>query len=287
MFILILLKCLLIEEVQRLQSCVLLNFKILAHYRTYLHIGGTCWPENTLSAIQIGYKYGYKAVEFDVMLSKDNIPFLMHDDILGRTVRNTEYTGYSFSDILSTDIIQIDAGSWFGPTNPDLTTVRIPKFEDVIQYCIVQDIYMNIEIKPVPGYEKLTGEIVAELTMKYFPIDYNTHKLPLFSSFSYDALLAAQRVAPHIPRAYLIDNIHNVPDWKQRLYTLQAVALHTNHKQITKQLIDELKFPIQINDPTFLVFCYTVNSTEDADRLLDMGVDAFCTDKLDLFRSYI
>ena len=45
--------------------------------------GGNLAPENTLMAIETGANInGLKAVEFDVMLSKDKIPFLMHDDIL-------------------------------------------------------------------------------------------------------------------------------------------------------------------------------------------------------------
>jgi len=48
--------------------------KVIAHRG-----GGTLSPENTLAAMQCGLDYGFAAVEFDVMLSKDGIPVLMHD----------------------------------------------------------------------------------------------------------------------------------------------------------------------------------------------------------------
>ena len=43
--------------------------------------GGTLAPENTLAAIREGHARGFRAVEFDVMLAKQNVPVLMHDEI--------------------------------------------------------------------------------------------------------------------------------------------------------------------------------------------------------------
>ena len=51
--------------------------------------GGSVAPENTLAAMQCSYNMGFKAVEFDVMLSKDNRPFLHHDEEFGRTVKSS------------------------------------------------------------------------------------------------------------------------------------------------------------------------------------------------------
>jgi glycerophosphoryl diester phosphodiesterase len=245
--------------------------------------GGTLWPENTLSAIEFGKSLGYKAVEFDVMLSKDKIPFLMHDDVFGRTIRNPSLVGKSFADITSEELLKQDAGSWFDSSRPELATVGIPLFEDVLKYCLHNDVYMNIEIKPVPGYESITGECVARMTAQYFPADsaeLSTQRnvLPLFSSFSYESLLAAQATAPHIPRGYLIDNVADEPEWLSRLRLLNAVSLHTNWKHLTPEVVRIVK------EEGLSLFCYTVNSVEEARRLISMGMDAFCTDKLDLFQ---
>lgn len=239
--------------------------------------GGTLWPENTLSAIEFGKSLGYQAVEFDVMLSKNFIPFLMHDDTFGRTIRNPTLIGRSFADITSEELLKQDAGSWFDSSRPELAEVKIPLFEDVLKYCISHDIYMNIEIKPVPGFEVITGECVARMTSQYFPVE-SSHKLPLFSSFSYEALLAAQATAPHIPRGYLINNVADVPDWIARCRTVQAVSLNTNWKYLTPEVVRIAK------EEELCIFCYTVNSVDDAKRLKAMGMDAFCSDKLDLFQ---
>ena len=55
--------------------------------RTLAHRGGgTLAPENTLAALRCGLAYGYRAVEFDVMLASDGVPVVVHDPELGRTV---------------------------------------------------------------------------------------------------------------------------------------------------------------------------------------------------------
>jgi glycerophosphoryl diester phosphodiesterase len=47
--------------------------------------GGSLAPENTLAGIRLAARLGFKAVEFDVMLSGDGTPVLIHDETLERT----------------------------------------------------------------------------------------------------------------------------------------------------------------------------------------------------------
>ena len=47
--------------------------------------GGSLAPENTLAGIRLAARLGFRAVEFDVMLSADGTPFLIHDETLERT----------------------------------------------------------------------------------------------------------------------------------------------------------------------------------------------------------
>ena len=46
---------------------------------------GTLAPENTLAAFRVGASHGYRMFECDVKLSRDGVPFLLHDDTLERT----------------------------------------------------------------------------------------------------------------------------------------------------------------------------------------------------------
>lgn len=243
--------------------------KILAHRG-----GGTLAPENTLAAMRCGLAHGFRAVEFDVMLSSDRIPVVVHDPEFGRTVHGR---GKVYETTAAT-LAAMDAGSWFGKA---FAGEPVPTYEQVVNFCLENDIWMNVEIKPAPEHEALTGRVVAEWTQRLFRTDTsramqgsNARSLPLFSSFSFDALLEARSAAPHVPRGFLSDRI--LPDWLDRLRALDAVALHTNHKHLTATQAAAVK------EAGYGLFCYTVNTPERARELLAWGVDAFCTDRIDL-----
>lgn len=236
--------------------------------------GGKLAPENTLAAMRCGMRYGFRAVEFDVMLSSDGVPVLMHDPDLGRTVRGRG----SIADCTAQQLSTMDAGSWFSPA---FANEPVPTLEQVVRYCKENRIWMNVEIKPVPGFERQTGDIVAQTLRRMFGdvflLSDDTARaaaLPLLSSFSWDALRAAQAAAPDLPRGYLVDAVP--PDWQARLEQLQAVALHADHKSLLPEKARAVK------GAGYGLFCYTVNDPKRAREILSWGVDAFCTDRIDL-----
>lgn len=233
--------------------------------------GGTLAPENTLAALRCGLAHGFRAVEFDVMLSKDGVPVLMHDPEFGRTVAGVG----KVSDCSARELAMRDAGSWFGPA---FAGEPVPTLAQVLAFCRGNRIWMNIEIKPAPDFDAQTGHAAADLTRRFFLNDsasiVEDTPLPLLSSFSFDALMAAKTAAPGIARAFLIDVIR--PDWRERLEELEAVALHTNHKHLSAQQARAVK------DAGFGLFCYTVNDPARAREIRSWGVDAFCTDRIDL-----
>jgi glycerophosphoryl diester phosphodiesterase len=242
--------------------------KVLAHRG-----GGSLAPENTLAAIRCGAAHGYRAVEFDAMLSADGIPVLMHDAHLGRTVAGTG----KVCEASAKELTGMDAGAWFGP---QYAGERVPALDEALLFCKENGIWMNIEIKPSPGFEERTGAAVALAVSRAFGAELASApqagdpSLPLLSSFSFEALLAAKSAAPGIARAFLVDAVP--PGWRERLRGLDAVALHVNHRKLTVDAAQAVK------QAGFGLFCYTVNHPARARRLLSWGVDAFCTDRIDL-----
>lgn len=240
--------------------------KILAHRG-----GGSLAPENTLAALRCGLAHGFRAVEFDVMLSRDSVPVLMHDPEFGRTVPGSG----KVSETNAQDLARMDAGSWFGSA---FAGEPVPTYEQVVNFCKANGVWMNVEIKPSPGSEMETGRVVGEVTRRLFDAcdacDASDASLPLFSSFSFEALTAAKAAAPGIPRGFLVDVIP--ADWRDRLQALDAVALHTNHKHLLAERAHAVKAA------GYGLFCYTVNSPDRAREILGWGVDAFCTDRIDL-----
>lgn len=244
--------------------------KILAHRGA-----GILAPENTLAAMRHGLVYGFRAVEFDVMLSKDLVPILMHDDRFGRTIAGEG----NVADCTAQQLFQMDAGSWFGLRHRGESP---PSFHDAVQFCREHGIWMNVEIKPAPGFEEITGRLVAEAVNRNFATELACaakdprfiSKVPLLSSFSFVALQAARMIAAEVPRGLLA--IRRPADWLNQCKAIDAVSVHLNQQYIRVNEISEIK------QHGFGVMCYTVNDIKRARQILDMGVDAFCTDRIDL-----
>ena len=230
--------------------------RILAHRG-----GGVLAPENTMAALRKGYEMGFRGVEFDVMATRDDGLILMHDDYLGRTVAGAG----SIGDLTVSDLLALDAGSWF---SANYAGERIPLFAEAARYCVSSGIFMNVEIKPVPGQETRTAELVAQFCSVLPPDSV------LLSSFSLDALKVVKQMASSIPRAWLVDAVPH--DWQQTLAMLDSDTIHANAKSLAYSTVKAL------TAEGIKLLCYTVNDRVQARALFDAGVDALCTDRLDL-----
>ena len=225
--------------------------------------GGSLAPENTLGAIRLGQALGYTAHEIDVKLSLDGVLVLLHDATLERT---TNGKGRA-ADLPWAELKKLDAGSWH---SPKFAGEGIPSFEEAAAIFRSRDTQVHIEIKPTPGFDMETGRAAALATRELFrgaPVP------PIFSSFSFEALVAAREAAPEIGRAWLIDQFTEA-DW-DRLARLEAVSLHTNHRKIDLDLVPLL------HDKGYRLNLYTVNDIDRAQMLLDAGVDGLFTDNLE------
>jgi len=240
--------------------------------------GGTLAPENTIAAIDVGRAHGFRAVEFDAMLAADDVPVLIHDETLDRTTSGAGKVAAT----PSAQLLQLDAGSWHSPA---FRGTRLPSFEAAVRHCRAHDVWINIEIKPARGHQARTGEIVARMTAALYADcivaggdrpPRLVPQVPLLSSFSGAALAAACAAAPDLPRGHLFSAVP--ADWREQLDALGCVALHTNHLKLTCDLAQAIK------QAGYWLFCYTVNDPARAQELLAWGVDAFCTDRIDLIR---
>ena len=152
-----------------------------------------------------------------------------------------------------------------------------------IRWCRRNAVWMNIEIKPAKGHAEETGRIVAETTAGEFEDLIRSggdsregivREVPLLSSYSRDALAAAREAAPDIPRALLVDDIPG--DWIEAVMELECVSIHPDYRFVTPEFIRKA------HDAELWVFVYTPNSPDVVRALFGMGVDALCTDRLDL-----
>jgi glycerophosphoryl diester phosphodiesterase len=226
--------------------------------------GGALAPENTLAGIRKAAQLGFGAVEFDVMLSADRVPLLIHDETLERTTNgHGTVAGTPFEKFAS-----LDAGAWFGDEYRD---ERVPSFELAARLCIELHLWANVELKPAKGFERETGTAAAKLARGLWR---GASPAPLLSSFHRAALEAARGVAPEFERGYLTDRIE--PDWLEAAEALACVSVHCNCKYLTQTQAGKIR------RAGYWLLCYTVNDPDIARRLFSWGVDAIFTDRLDL-----
>jgi len=227
---------------------------------------GKLAPENTLAAFKLGASHGYRMFECDVKLSADGVPFLLHDAILARTTNGLGVAGRQTWEALS----RLDAGSWH---SAPFAGEPLPSLEGIAQYCLAHGHLLNIEIKPTPGAEAVTGTAVANAAARLWP---PTGVPPLLTSFSPEALEAAQAAQPQLPRGLLLEGLWT--GWLETALRLGCVAIVCKHTLWDRSSV------LQAQSAGFRVLSYTVNDEAEARRLVDLGTDGIITDRVDHFR---
>jgi len=226
---------------------------------------GKLAPENTLAAFRLGAAHGYRAFECDVKLSADGVPFLLHDATLERTSNGQGEAGQQDWQRLS----QLDAGGWHSRA---YAGEPLPTLAGIAAFVIANGLQLNIEIKPTPGQEHLTGRVVAELAARLWA---GQRLPPLLSSFQPESLAAARDAAPGLPRALLLDSLPLA--WQDQASALGCAAIVTNHRLMDAGLLAQLRAR------QWRAMVYTVNEPADAHRLLALGIDGLITDAVDRF----
>jgi glycerophosphoryl diester phosphodiesterase len=228
---------------------------------------GQLAPENTLAAFRLGASHGYRMFECDVKLSADGVPFLLHDATLDRTTNVQGLAAELSWDALS----RLDAGSWHSPA---YAGEPLASLEAVAHYCLAKALALNIEIKPTPGSESLTGTVVANVAAQLWA-DAPQGNLPLLSSFQPEALAAARVAQAHLPRALLLDTLK--VGWLETALKLDSVAVVCKYTQWDAVSVQ------QAQSAGLKVLSYTVNEASAVDRLWALGTDGIITDRVDLF----
>ncbi len=226
---------------------------------------GKLAPENTLAAFRLGAQHGYRMFECDAKLSADGVPFLMHDATLERTTSGHGVAGDQPWHALS----QLDAGSWHSRA---FAGEPLATLENAARFCLHNGHLLNIEIKPTPGVERRTGEVVARDAQRLWA---GQAIPPLLTSFKTEALAGARDTAPELPRGLLLDTLWD--GWLDAARDLGCVAIVCNHALWDAHTV------AQARDAGLRSLSYTVNDEWAAERLIALGTDGIITDRVDLF----
>lgn len=229
--------------------------------------GGRLAPENTLAAMRAGAAHGYRMMEYDVKLSADEVPILLHDDAVDRCSNGHG----AAADLSWKAMAALDCGSWHSPAfaGEPLATLYA-----VARYTLAHALCSNIEIKPSPGDEDRCGRLVAQHAARLWQ---DAPLAPLLSSFSQAALQAARSAAPDLPRALLIEG--PVPtDWHRQVRDLGCLGVNIDDRYAERGLVQD------ILGQGCTLAVWTVNKAERAQQLLAWGCHALFTDELETLK---
>lgn len=112
-------------------------------------------PENTLAAFSRAISDGADGIEFDVRLSRDKVPVVIHDRSLNRTGLQDKLVG----ELTATDLQKIDVGSWFTraadirshqPRQDGSVNERVPILAQVFELYQATEGLLYVELKCEP-----------------------------------------------------------------------------------------------------------------------------------------
>lgn len=122
-------------------------------------------PENTLAAFELALAQGSDGIEFDVHLSSDGVPVVIHDARLSRTTWGSGRVSYSTAAALE----RLDAGSWFNRRFPLRARAKyarcgIPRLQEVLGWVRARNCLAFLEIKqPRRTYPGIEAKVLEHI----------------------------------------------------------------------------------------------------------------------------
>lgn len=206
--------------------------------------------ENSLGSLRAAARQGAEMCEFDVRLTKDQVPVLFHDVDLKRL------TGRSglLSEVTCAELA---------------TFSEVPTLQQVLTDSQVPHRF-NIEIKSEQIWNDPLERRVAEVIKQT-----KSQDRVLFSSFNPLSLWKLQTLLPESPRALLVaKDLEN--RWLREMAFAPFLSLHGLNLQ--DQMLPDEKSVRAWKRQGFLVSVWTVNEQDQIRRYLEWGVDSIITD---------
>jgi len=268
--------------------------------------------ENSIEGFKHTFALGIKAVEFDVVISKDEVPVLYHyfhliSDIVkdekGNWLKNSELKVFdkSYEELSKYNIGGLDPESKHGKRFKEqklLKNAKIPKLSELLELASRKenkDVFLNLEVKSTPFKIGLTPAPSDTVSLILKNID--TYKLEdriIVSSFDWRILYELKKQNSRILRGFISlqqdlsttkKNIYENSPWMAKNYSMEELFLLPNiiksleghawnvfYRDVTKQ-------NVELAHKHGLATCvWTVNREQDIIRMIEYGVDGIITD---------
>jgi len=210
-------------------------------------------PENTLAAARDAIAAGADHMETDVQLSKDDVIVVVHDSDFSRLGGVAKKVW----DLTYDEIRAIPLGG----------SREVTPTLDALLGEAKGRIKLNIELKYYGDHQPGLARKVVEAVRRQGMLDR-----VVIQSLEYEPLLEVRQLAPEVPVGYLLSFNAREPS-----------RLDVNFLSVEQNRLDR-KFLLNARRSGQQVYAWTVNSSEDMQRLFDLGIDGLITDQSALAR---
>ncbi len=166
------------------------------------------FPENSLAGFKYAIDHGIDGLEFDVHLTKDNVPVIMHDEKIDRTTNGTgTIRSYTFAELRQ---FELSDGQ------------KIPTLKELLDLAKNQPVHLNLEFKTNEIHYENIEKIVLDMVKNYnlvYPV--------IYSSFNLDSLKIAYQLDPTQQYCFLSE--HDIKNPRELMAKEHLVGLHLSH----------------------------------------------------------
>ncbi|MBN2651205.1 MAG: glycerophosphodiester phosphodiesterase [Spirochaetales bacterium] len=248
------------EEIQNSEKPIIFG------HRGYSSIA----PENTLPAFELLLKKKIQAVELDVHICKSGEIVVTHD-------HNTKRVGDIEVDVENSDyseIEKVDAATFMN--NPEYKNVKIPTLNEVFDL-LKNKVFYDIELKPT----KATRRSLAKATIELIR-DYGLEENCIISSF--DPIAVRFAIDLGFKNTAVIYSRKKEVPWFLRHGEGRLVGcniLKPRFDTITKSSVS-----IDTKIMKYDLMTWTVDDTNEAQRLAELGVKGICANDPGLIKKF-
>ena len=268
--------------------------------------------ENSIEGFKYTFGLGIKAIEFDVLVSKDDVPVLFHDytlntnmvkDNAGNWIDNFDLKirNLTYKEISKYSIESLKPGSGYSDRFKNQKSVKgakIPKLVDLFKLATEEknkDVFLNLEVKSNPEKKDVTPEPKEMVSTILKDIKaFNLQDRIVITSFDWRILYEFKKQNPNILRGFLTlqqnlgstkKNIYENSPWMEKKFPLEDLFLLPKiiksleghvwsvfYRDVTKKNI-ELAHELGL-----AVNVWTVNRESDIIRMIEYGADGIITD---------
>ena len=230
-------------------------------------------PENTLAAFRRAIDDGADGVEFDVRLSKDGVPVVIHDATLGRTAGIKKRV----ADLTAEELSRLDAGSWFNVAHPARARSEFAR-EGVSS---LRTVLETVESSPGPIYVELKCEAERDLSPLIDAVCNEIEQSPflnriILKSFRLGVIPQVRAVLPDVRTAALFAPQVMRFLRKEKYLINIARELGADHLSLHKSLVNR-KLIRKAEKYGMPVTVWTANSPRWIARATKQGVFAIIT----------